>query len=102
MPIWGLQIILAVIPLIGKLIDRLVPDKVTKHRDFKSKKKMSDMISRFHGKTIEEIAVWERKRQEKLIERQRVVHCGNSGSNPGQETQSPEQTGLVEGQKEGE
>jgi len=38
MPAW-IQIILAIIPLAAKLIDKFVPSHVTKKREFKSKKK---------------------------------------------------------------
>ena len=50
MPAW-IQIILAIIPLAAKLIDKFVPSHVTKKREFKSKKKAMD----FCGKTIEQI-----------------------------------------------
>lgn len=66
MPVWILQVVLAIIPLVGKLIDKYVPDKVTRKREFKSKKKCVDAMNRFHGWTIEEIAAYERKRQRKF------------------------------------
>ena len=72
MPVWLLQLALAVIPLIGKLIDKFVPDKVSKKRDFKTKKKVIDAMRVFHGKTIEEIAAIgkarEAKRQADLLD----------------------------------
>ena len=56
MPVWALQIILAAIPLISKLIDRLVPNKVDAAEKFKPKAKAIDGLEKFRGRTVEEIA----------------------------------------------
>lgn len=61
MPTWGLQIVLALIPIIKTLIEKLVPSHVTKKKEFKTKKKMQAGLDRFQGKTIEQIAIMGRQ-----------------------------------------
>lgn len=56
MPAWVLQVIIASIPLIKLLIEKLVPDNVTRKREFKTKRKVMQRLQDFRGKTIEEIA----------------------------------------------
>lgn len=56
MPIWILQIILASIPLITKLVDKLVPSMVHPEREFKTKKWVRNRLDEFKGLTIEQIA----------------------------------------------
>lgn len=63
MPAWGLQLIIAVIPLITKLIEKLVPDKVHHKKDFKTKRKVIDGMENFRGRTIEEIAKMGNKKE---------------------------------------
>lgn len=56
MPVWGLQIILAAIPLIKTLVEKLIPDMATKKREFKTKKKVMKKLIDVHAMTIDEIA----------------------------------------------
>ena len=60
MPGWALQLSLAFIPIISKLIDKFLPEK-----HMPTFKKINNIGSNW---TIEQIAKMERKRQEKLKE----------------------------------
>lgn len=50
MSIWALQIILNCIPLIAKLIDKWIPDKITRKKEFKTKRRVIDAMGRYHAK----------------------------------------------------
>lgn len=46
------QLAIAIIPLVIKLIDKLVPSKVTRKKEFKAKKKMMDGLDNFRSKKM--------------------------------------------------
>ena len=56
MPIIFWKLIIAIVPLAIKLIDKFVPDKMTRQRDFHSKKKVMGKMQDWHDLTIAEIA----------------------------------------------
>lgn len=55
MPIWILQLVLGLVPLFSKLIDKYVPNNISKKREFKTKRKVVNAMNKFNGKTLEQI-----------------------------------------------
>lgn len=56
MPPWLLQIILALMPVVIKLCDHIVPTMFSRKREFKTKKRMMKKLIDVHNMTVEQIA----------------------------------------------
>ena len=50
MPALIIQVLIAFVPVISKLIDKLVPSHITKNKEFKTKRIVLDAMDTFHGK----------------------------------------------------
>lgn len=62
MPIWLISLLPSLLKIIEVLVEKLVPSKVSKSRDFHIKKRMKEALNKRRLLTIEAIAEFGRKK----------------------------------------